>query len=52
MVVQIRSAVPTFVLFVNNPRFLHFSYKRFLINQIRISFGFDLVPVRIILRSK
>ena len=50
--VQIRSAVPTFVLFVNNPRFLHFSYKRFLINQIRISFGFDLVPVRIILRSK
>jgi GTP-binding protein len=42
---------PTFVLFVNNPNFLHFSYKRFLENQIRSSFDFFGTPIRLITRK-
>ena len=49
---QIKSPVPTFVLFVNNAQFVHFSYERFLINQIRNQLGFNLVPIKLIFRSK
>lgn len=42
----------TFVLFVNNPKYLHFSYERFLENQIRAHFGFEGVPIKLIFRPK
>jgi ribosome-associated GTPase EngA len=43
---------PTFVLFVNNGQLLHFSYRRYLENQIRNSFGFDGVPIHFIAKNK
>ncbi|MDD3383311.1 MAG: ribosome biogenesis GTPase Der [Bacilli bacterium] len=47
---QVAIKPPTFVLFVNNPNFLHFSYKRYLENRIRDSFGFEGTPIKIICR--
>lgn len=49
---QVSVAPPTFVLSVNDPELLHFSYKRYLENRIRESFGFDGSPIRIIARAK
>ncbi len=49
---QITVRPPTFVFFVREPRAIHFSYERFLINQIREIFGFDKVPLRLIFRKK
>lgn len=43
---------PTFVLFVNAPELIHFSYMRFLENRLRESFGFEGTPIRLILRGK
>ncbi|MEN8908211.1 MAG: GTP-binding protein, partial [Clostridiales bacterium] len=43
---------PTFVLFVNNEDLLHYSYKRYLENQLRKSFGFEGTPIRFIIREK
>jgi GTPase len=51
-VTQVSSAPPTFVFFVREPRGIHFSYKRFLINRLRESFGFDQSPIRVIFRKK
>ncbi len=48
---QARSQVPTFVLFVNDPELLHFSYSRYLENQLRQRFGFAGVPIRILTRK-
>lgn len=48
---QVAVKPPTFVIFVNNPNFLHFSYKRFLENQIRASFDFFGTPIKIIARK-
>ncbi len=45
--VQARSRVPTFALFVNDPELLHFSYARYLENQLRDRFGFAGVPLRL-----
>jgi GTP-binding protein len=45
--VQARSPVPTFALFVNEPELLHFSYARYLKNQLRDKFGFAGVPLRL-----
>lgn len=45
--VQSRSRVPTFALFVNDPDLLHFSYARYLENQLREHFGFAGVPLRL-----
>ncbi|MHB1575648.1 MAG: ribosome biogenesis GTPase Der [Candidatus Dormibacteria bacterium] len=45
--VQARSRVPTFALFVNDPELLHFSYARYLENQLRDKFGFAGVPLRL-----
>jgi GTP-binding protein len=49
---QVSVAPPTFVFFVREPGAIHFSYRRFLINQIREAFGLDQSPVRIIFRKK
>jgi GTP-binding protein len=42
---------PTFVLFVNDPELMHFSYLRYLENCIRERFSLDSTPIRILLRS-
>ncbi|MFC4735909.1 ribosome biogenesis GTPase Der [Bacillus daqingensis] len=49
---QVSVAPPTFVLFVNDPELLHFSYKRYLENNIRRAFGFAGTPIRILARKK
>ncbi len=43
---------PTFVIFVNNKELFHFSYERYLVNQIRKEFGLEGTPVRVIVREK
>jgi GTP-binding protein len=43
---------PTFILFVNNPDSVHFSYLRFLENRLRETFGFEGTPLHLILRGK
>jgi len=43
---------PTFVLFVNDEKLMHFAYQRYLENQFRKSFGFEGTPLRFILREK
>ena len=43
---------PTFVIFVNKKELFHFSYERYLVNQIRANFGLVGTPVRIICREK
>jgi len=49
---QVSVAPPTFVLFVNNTKHMHFSYERYLENQLRNAFGFEGTPIRIILRNR
>ena len=49
---QVSVKPPTFVIFVNDPSLMHFSYERYLENNIRKSFGFDGTPIRIIIRGK
>ncbi|MDD3383104.1 MAG: ribosome biogenesis GTPase Der [Bacilli bacterium] len=43
---------PTFVLFVNDEKHMHFSYLRYLENKIRENFSFEGCPIKIILRKK
>lgn len=49
---QVAIEPPTFVVFVNDVELLHFSYKRYLENQIRHAFGFEGTPVHIIARKR
>lgn len=49
---QVATAPPTFVLSVNNPELMHFSYKRYIENRLRESFGFNGSPIRLIVREK
>jgi GTP-binding protein len=49
---QVTTKPPTFVCFVNYPQAVHFSYKRFLINQIRKQAGLDKTPLRILFRQR
>ncbi|KGI85208.1 MULTISPECIES: ribosome biogenesis GTPase Der [Exiguobacterium] len=49
---QVAIEPPTFVLFVNDPELLHFSYKRYLDNQIRRAFDFTGTPIHIVARQK
>jgi GTP-binding protein len=46
-VTQAEVAPPTFVAMTNAPDAIHFSYRRFVINQLRKHFGFEGVPVRV-----
>ena len=48
---QAQSAPPTFVLFCNNPELFHFSYQRYIENQIRKKFPLPGTPIRIISRK-
>ena len=49
---QVAIQPPTFVVFVNNPELMHFSYERFLENQIRKSFDFTGTPIHLIKRAR
>lgn len=49
---QASTKPPTFVIFVNNKELFHFSYERYLVNQIRKEFGMEGTPIRIIIREK
>lgn len=49
---QVAVAPPTFVLFVNDPHLLHFSYQRYLENRLREAFGFIGTPLHIIARER
>ena len=49
---QASTKPPTFVIFVNNKELFHFSYERYLVNQIRNNFGLEGTPVRVIVREK
>jgi GTP-binding protein len=50
--VQTSTKPPTIVCFVNYPQAVHFSYKRYLINQLREETGLDKTPIRIIFRQR
>lgn len=49
---QVSTKPPTFVIFVNSKELFHFSYERYLVNQIRKEFGLVGTPIRIIVREK
>ena len=49
---QASVAPPTFILFVNSAELFHYSYLRFIENQLRTMFGFDGTPVKFIIREK
>ncbi|MDK2819566.1 MAG: ribosome biogenesis GTPase Der [Mycoplasmataceae bacterium] len=49
---QIKGSVPTFVLFVNNVDYLHFTYKRYIENQMREYFDFRGTPISLVFRNK
>lgn len=43
---------PTFIIFVNDTELMHFSYLRYLENQLRSSFGFEGTPIRMVVRQR
>ena len=49
---QVSVKPPTFVLFVNDPDLMHFSYKRYLENFLRKSFQLDSTPIRLFVRAR
>ncbi|TLQ07090.1 ribosome biogenesis GTPase Der [Marinilactibacillus psychrotolerans] len=49
---QVSVSPPTFIIFVNDPELLHFSYKRFLENRFRATFNFEGTPIHIIARRR
>ncbi len=51
-ITQVESAPPLFVIMTNEPEHIHFSYQRFVTNQIRKTFGFEGVPIRVSYKKK
>ena len=49
---QVAVKPPTIALFVNDKELSHFSYERYLENQLRRNFGFEGVPIRLLFRNK
>ena len=49
---QVQTSPPTFVLFASDAATVHFSYRRYLENQLRDAFGFAGTPVRIVIRER
>ena len=49
---QLGTKPPTFAIVANSPKGIHFSYKRYLINQFRERLGLDRVPIRIFFRER
>ena len=46
-ITQVETGPPLFVVMTSEPEHIHFSYQRFLTNQLRKAFGFDGVPIRV-----
>jgi len=51
-ITQVSTGPPTFLIYTNHPEGIHFSYERYLINQMREAFGFQGVPIRLGYRRK
>jgi GTP-binding protein len=51
-ITQARDEAPTFVLFVNDPALVHFSYSRYLENQLRERLGYEGTPIKLVLRGR
>ena len=51
-ITQVAVKPPTFVIFVNDKELMHFSYQRYLENQIRDTFGFLGTPLKFIIRER
>lgn len=51
-ITQAESSPPLFVIISSSPDSVHFSYQRFVINQLRQNFGFEGVPIRVVYRDK
>jgi GTP-binding protein len=49
---QVATQPPTFVMFVSQSEAIHFSYQRYLTNQIRKAFSLDLTPLRLVFRGR
>ena len=49
---QVRSDPPTFMIYVNQPKLMHFTYLRYLENQIRAEYGFLGTPIRIVTKGR
>jgi GTP-binding protein len=49
---QVRSDPPTFLVFVNDPKLVHFTYKRYLENQFRESYSFVGTPIRLVFKQR
>jgi GTPase len=49
---QVAIGPPTFVIFVNDPELIHFSYRRYLENRIRAEYGFLGTPIKLIFRQR
>ena len=49
---QVRSDPPTFMIYVNDPKLMHFSYLRYLENQLRAEYGFLGTPIRIVIKGR
>ncbi len=51
-VTQAEVSPPTFIFFINDPELLHWSYQRYLENQLRLAFGFDGTAIRLNFRQR
>ena len=51
-ITQVSIRPPTFVVFVNYPEGIHFSYKRYIVNKLRENLGFDRIPIRVLFRER
>ncbi len=51
-ITQVSTGPPTFLVYTNHPEGIHFSYERYLVNQMREAFGFHGVPIRLGYRRK
>jgi GTP-binding protein len=49
---QVNVKPPTFILFVNDEKAMHFSYKRYLTNRLRDAFSFTGTPIKLVLRKR
>jgi GTP-binding protein len=51
-ITQAESAPPTFIIIASSPESVHFSYQRFVSNQLRKRFGFEGAPLRIFYKGR
>ncbi len=49
---QVRADPPTFMIYVNDPKLMHFTYRRFLENRLREEYGFIGTPIRIVVKGR